>query len=370
MAKRQRFTEHVAIGSITEDRIDREQGIVRDVLLLGKDSNREYSRKAMQEAAELYPGTGINLAPHRTDGSDHHAVDGFGEVQGRCHVREDGVYGNIGYNTKHEKAEWFLEQITRFSRQIAMSHDAEGELSSRRGQKPLVESVDVVNSLEIVRKGGHRRGFFESEGDTMILREFLNKSETSDEQKRLLKLLEMDEFEDMGEIAVEEPPEDGVKAGAKTMALAVMDQFFDGALDANGALSKLRVIMNAEAKVADNGETNDESESEDDMADPAVTEQLKQLVTTNNQLLERMERQERRAMEDDALKAHGFERSQLTEEQAKGLTDAADEGELAKLIEGWEPPRRRPKSVLARFREDDGGAGTYAEERKKVFKSA
>jgi hypothetical protein len=146
---------------------------------LGRESKngRTYSDKAMDDAAKLYEGTEVNIdhdrkEPHRERG----LLEGFGVVRGSTR-KTDGVYGDLHFLKTHPAAPLFLERAERFPQNIGLSHNADGK-TRREKSGEIVESIDRVNSIDLVRNPATNRGLFES--STITARQIL---ETLDADK-------------------------------------------------------------------------------------------------------------------------------------------------------------------------------------------
>lgn len=147
-------------------RVDREAGIIRNVKILGRDSRngRTYSDTALNEAARLYEGLGVNIDhPDRgVPDADRRLADGFGHLQ---NVRKNGdaVYGDLVYLKSHALAAQICEAADRMPRQLGLSHNAEGYVVHREGRW-MVEHLERVRSVDLVRTPATNRGLFESTG--------------------------------------------------------------------------------------------------------------------------------------------------------------------------------------------------------------
>lgn len=145
--------------------VDRDAGVIRGVRVLGRTSRngREYSDAALQQAARLYEGIGVNLNhPSRPQGEGARLVeDGFGWLQGIT-LRNDGVYGDLHYFRAHPSADVIVEAAARNPRRFGLSHHAEGAVV-KQGGKLVVESIESVRSVDLVQNPATTNGLFESE---------------------------------------------------------------------------------------------------------------------------------------------------------------------------------------------------------------
>lgn len=159
----QELFEH--IQAAPTGRIDRANGVIRGVKILGRSSRngREYSTEAMQEAAKLYEGVAVNLNhPSRaTPNASRPVEDGIGWLE-NVRVRADGVYGDLAVLKSHPRAESIFEFAERNPGRFGLSHNAAGNVVTRNGRQ-IVESVDAVRSVDLVQNPATNQSLFESE---------------------------------------------------------------------------------------------------------------------------------------------------------------------------------------------------------------
>lgn len=149
-------------------KIDKAAGIVRGVRVLGRESRngRTYSDKAMNDAARLYEGAPVNIdhdrkEPHRERG----LLEGFGELRNTANKGEF-VEGDLHYPKSHPATPLFEEMAERFPNKVGLSHNADGKSRREKG-KEIVESIDRVISVDVVRSPATNKGLWESEGRTV-----------------------------------------------------------------------------------------------------------------------------------------------------------------------------------------------------------
>lgn len=149
----------------TAIKVDRENGVIRGVKILGLESanGRSYSREAVSKAKGLYEGRSVNVnhANKLKPGEDRRLEDRFGRL---TNVREEssGLYGDLEYIKSHSMAESVIEAAERMPEQLGLSHCAEGRLAKRNG-KNLVEEITSVRSVDLVSDPATTRSLFESE---------------------------------------------------------------------------------------------------------------------------------------------------------------------------------------------------------------
>lgn len=153
-------------------RVDRDQGIIRGVKILGARSpNRhgtdatngtEYLPEAMRNAAPLYNGRPVNLdhPPKDRPGKDRSAYDRLGKIA-NVQVRADGIYGDLHCLKTHPMWERLAEAAEKMPEAFALSHNAWGRGEVKNGTY-YVSDIPEVRSVDVVADGGTNRGLYES----------------------------------------------------------------------------------------------------------------------------------------------------------------------------------------------------------------
>jgi hypothetical protein len=149
--------------------VDRDAGVIHGVRILGRISRngREYSPAALQQAARLYEGLGVNLNhPDRPQSPGARDVeDGFGWLES-IDIRADGIYGDLHYFRAHPQADVIVEAAVRNPRRFGLSHHAEGSVVNQHGKR-VVESIETVRSVDLVQNPATNNGLFEGETATV-----------------------------------------------------------------------------------------------------------------------------------------------------------------------------------------------------------
>lgn len=145
-------------------RIDRQERVIRDVKILGRQSRngRIYSDRAMAEAAALYEDCDVNI-DHPAEGEaalSRKLADGFGVLR-NVRVEGEAVFGDLLYFDEHPLAALVLERAERAPSGFGLSHNATGRLTHKGGQT-VVESIERVLSVDLVRHPATSSGLFES----------------------------------------------------------------------------------------------------------------------------------------------------------------------------------------------------------------
>jgi hypothetical protein len=352
-----KFTEDVYGGAIA---IDREAGVIKNVKILGRESKngRLYSQSAMESAAKLYADCDVCIDHPSDSGVDRSIRDSVAVIK-QTRVTSEGVFGDLHYLKSHPDAEAIVERAERFPQSFGLSHNAYGSTKPNpSGDGPeIVESIEYVESVDIVRRPATSRGLFESQQQRKEkpvakkkVKDLLAEQKKSGEAKRLLKLLEMENMPAemaTAEVASEGSAEDQLKASIKAMVNAVLD---DEDTDNAGKLAKIRQILNVQDRVLDNGSPGKPEESSEEVAES--NKQLAQL---------RREMQVR-----DLLESHGLSWATLSKDRRAVLSKVSDPDVAAALVESWKPaaepdqddtPR---KPAIRPMRESfDPGASSY-----------
>ena len=147
--------------------LDKDKGVLHNVKILGWDSrnNRKYSRRAVESSLPLYEGIKVNLN-HAGDGKGLTAPtrdvrDRFGRLV-NCRVTDEGLFGDLKYNTGHNCAHAFEWFAVNDASAIGLSHDAILQGPVTESGVRLVESIPKVFSVDVVAEPGTVKSLFES----------------------------------------------------------------------------------------------------------------------------------------------------------------------------------------------------------------
>ena len=162
-----------AFEAIAEDRIDRERGIIRGVKLLGLRSlnKRNYDTPGVQKSAmKLLPGTSIYIDHPATATTSRSYRDKFAVVGQKVEYRPgEGYFGDVHFNPKHAVAEQFLWDVVNAPKSLGMSINSSiksGKVGADGDM--IVESIEVLRSVDIVTKPATTAGIFESEEEEIM----------------------------------------------------------------------------------------------------------------------------------------------------------------------------------------------------------
>jgi hypothetical protein len=159
-----RLTEDV-IYQHSRPRVDRENGIVHDVKVVGLRSKngRRYLLEALREALHLYEGCSVNLEhPEDLKKADSRRFpEKFGWLEG-CYVKDDGLWAKkLCFNPHHRYAEQFCWWAEHRPSAIGLSHVADGAYSRDR-DGILVEQILHVAGVDVVGTPATTSGLYES----------------------------------------------------------------------------------------------------------------------------------------------------------------------------------------------------------------
>ncbi|WP_013626594.1 hypothetical protein [Rubinisphaera brasiliensis] len=217
--------------------IDREAGVIRNVKLIGLKSRngRRYLETALREAASMYEGAKCYL-DHWRKSDDRPTKDHFGKFTNVRFEEGKGLFADLHYLKSHPEADTIVERAERMPDTFGLSHNAVGTTRVENGEV-LVESIQQVNSVDIVSEPGTNASLFESsppEKSTMktTLKSLLARHQkTSRTRERLYEMVAADVVPEETEVEVQEEssPEDQLKAGlmaaiAKKLESATADE--------------------------------------------------------------------------------------------------------------------------------------------------
>ena len=153
-----RFIEYTS-ALAPQSRVDREAGIIHDVLILGSRSanGRTYTADAMSAAAKLYEGVPVYI-DHQPEGRRSYR-DKIGRLSNVV-FRDGGLRGDLRINPAHPAAAQLLWDAEHHPAAVGLSHDAEGRVVTRDGQT-IVEAIEFVRSVDLVAEPATTRSLFE-----------------------------------------------------------------------------------------------------------------------------------------------------------------------------------------------------------------
>lgn len=240
--------------------IDAEKGVIRNVKILGSESNnkRRYLPEALKQAVTIYEGMKVNVNHGQAPGQRRDLEDLIGVLR-NVHIQEDGVFGDLHFNPKHRFADQLLWSAENDSANIGLSHDATCR-HSREGGVMIIQEITDVKSCDLVGQPATTCGLFESKEPKTMRKTILQIAQATKGTyggSRLIKLCEQDEV--VGEVPIAEVPvdvpaeasaDDAIKAAFKAAILAVIE---DDSLDSAAMMAKIRELLKAKDKIEDAG---------------------------------------------------------------------------------------------------------------------
>ncbi len=348
--------------------VDREKGVIFGVKCLGRESKngRTYSQASLGQAVELYEnggkGTRVNIDHTTGNPTQRGMLEGFGILKG-AKLGTDGVSADLHYLKAHPLAEMIVEQAERFPEQFGLSHVALGEVVEGPDGSLVVESLEAVESVDIVQKPATNAGLFEQEGGPTVaatktktkkttVRQILEANKKHKLAAQWLLLCEEEEFVAAAEAPVEMPAEelgadDQVKAAFRSLVMAAFD---DDALDAAATINRIKEILKAQEKLEAPAKKTDATSEGDDEA-MAENVKLKQQLAVR-----------------DALDEKRLSRADLSEVQLRVLDRSATKEDAVDLIEAWGPTKEKPRvgpKFLNEQSEDEGETAGFIGETLK-----
>ncbi len=334
------FTESV-------EAVDEENHTIRGVKFLGRvsENGREYSDKAMREAAVLYESVEININ-HPKAGKERHArgmLEGWARPINLRVVAGDGVYGDLRYLGSHPETPVILERI-REGFGIGLSHNAEGRMTTKGGRR-IVESVKNVRSVDLVTRPATNKNLFESVEQTMTttVRQLIESNKASF-PSRLTRLLEMEDaapvMDAPVEVAAEADPAEEVAAALEKAAMAVLKKWFAGDIDEAAAIAEIKKIagMKEEAASGDEGgEGGAAPAAPAAPAEPVAEAILGKVNKSLTSITERLDARDRSDLIASVMTKHGLTSDKLGSDRMSLLESQASEAAMDKLVESWPP---------------------------------
>lgn len=272
MSSPKRLTERVA-NPFAGSRVDRGAGTIGNVVLCGFESanGRDYPAAVFKRDFAKYEGRPVN-ADHAQSATVDRRLGWFSGVR----VGEDGKpRGTLNLLKTHPLYERVMEAAERNPSLFGFSHVAYCKTRTERGRE-VVESIDRVESIDLVADPATTQGFFESKTMGLTVRKLCealvkHAKITSAQVRPLKRLGEMDGM-DAAPTALDVPPDDtadpadGVSAAFKAAIGAVVDSAMSGDMDPKDALAKIKKLLQSHGEVnADGTPDTGAGEEDDDM---------------------------------------------------------------------------------------------------------
>lgn len=311
-------------------RVDREQGIIYGVKVLGRKSGNGpiYPQSVTRQALPLYEGTKVNLDhPPRTRPADDRSVqDRFGKLQ---NVRDqvDGLYADLHYIRSHPLAAVVAEAAENMPDVFGLSHNANIRESLDTGE---VVAINRVRSVDLVADPGTTRGIFESQEKRMDPKNS-NAADPSDADAAPETSRSAEETQTAlhdGTVEILAGPED---AASKAAAIAALAQKLLGVTD---------------DKQNDASTCEDENNEADDASDQTESLQSPTDLASRLKLLESRERA-REILESAGIVPHA--QSAVNQARVAALVAVLnDKSQCDALVSTWKTPSASTPNVKPR----------------------
>ena len=146
-----------------EMRVDRQQGVLRGVKLLGLQSRngRKYLPDALSAARALYEGARVNVnhaKGHPLAARDYQ--DRLGVVRQIAWRNAEGLFGDLHFNPRHALAEQLVWDAEHAPENVGLSHNVQAR-TVRQGDDTIVEAILKVHSVDLVADPATTAGLFE-----------------------------------------------------------------------------------------------------------------------------------------------------------------------------------------------------------------
>lgn len=145
-------------------RVERQQGIIRGVKILGIDSRngRRYSPEAIARAAALYEGAKVNVNhPKGSPAAPRDYQDRIGVIRNVSVRGEEGLFADFHYNPSHALSEQLAWDAEHSPENVGFSHNVLAR-TARHGQETIVEEILRVQSVDLVADPATTLGLFEA----------------------------------------------------------------------------------------------------------------------------------------------------------------------------------------------------------------
>lgn len=273
-------------------RIDRTNGVIERVKVLGEAGNHEYPKPTRERSKALFENARVYI-DHPAKGSAGRSVrDRMGRLK---NVREegDGLYADWHFNPKHSLAEQVFSDAETDPDGWGFSINGDGR-PQRPGSK-LIEEITRLTSVDVVDNPATTAGLFESKAEapptvktTLRTLLYARRLKLSEPRRAWLDaLLEQDDMApavdapmDMpAEAPAETDPDEALKAGFEAALTALVKAALGGELDEAAAIARFKELLKTHGKLTSKAEPEkpaekkEESDSDSDSGGDDVAEQ-------------------------------------------------------------------------------------------------
>lgn len=145
-------------------RVDRHQGVIHGVKILGLESRngRTYLAEALRAAVPLYEEAKVNVNHPKGDPlAPRDYQDRLGVIRSVV-VAPDGLFADLHFNPKHALADQLLWDAEHAPENVGFSHNVQAR-TTRHGDRVVVEAITKVQSVDLVADPATTRGLFEAQ---------------------------------------------------------------------------------------------------------------------------------------------------------------------------------------------------------------
>lgn len=270
-ASKKSLTERVVAG-VAADRVDRENGIIRDVAILGRDSQnrRIYEDPALEKAVVLYEGAPVR--PDHKPGCNRSMTEDVGFLT-NLRLSDQKVRGDFRVIKSHPLANYIFDRAEQFPNTFGFSHEAEGLVEDGDDDVDHVVDLLSVESVDLVSAPATNRSLFEEKlpmKTRKSIRSVVRGAPANTPGRKLLMEMIGDPAMD-GEMEYDSDaaPAEQMDLALKAAVLAILD---NTDLDSDGKLSALRSLIGA-GEVQDSDETSADATGDGGASTEAVSEE-------------------------------------------------------------------------------------------------
>lgn len=145
-------------------RVDRDQGIIYGVKVLGLESRngRRYTLEAVRKALPLYEGIAVNCDHPKTKPTESRSsYDRFGWLE-NVRAKDDGLYADLHMLKSHPMAERIMEAAEKNPDLFGLSHNAEGDTTRDQDGVDVVTEISEVRHVDLVADPATTKSLSES----------------------------------------------------------------------------------------------------------------------------------------------------------------------------------------------------------------
>lgn len=347
--------------SIQAGRVDRANGIIRDVKIIShnSDNHRKYTDGCLMRAVRLYEGCKVNVDHPKRPEDQRSSYDRIGEIRNVRHT-STGLIGDFHLLLSHPLAAQIMEAAERMPQLYGLSHNADGRVIPGDDGYDVVEEITDVRSCDLVADPATNKSLFESRTVKKTVRQRLQESKKiKDAAKK--QLLEMYDESSLAEM--DSPMEMGTEVGDfKQDLLAAIGKLVEAEDEDSHKMAKKIFDMFKPAKAAPSAEPEEETETEtsegndyepeDDDEDGEYMEESRKLIAKKDEEIKSLTEQLDRAKIREFINEECVRRDvKPTKLLVEALEKIGDKSLISKhlqenVVPNKKPARRQPFSHL------------------------